>query len=321
MSDKQMPSIVAERLRKQFAGKEVLHNLSLSITQGSIFGLFGPSGSGKSTCIHLCCGHLRPDGGWLRVLGEEPIWFTSETQRRIGYAAQQFTLSLDLTTAANVSFVAGLYGIPEWQSGPHVRAVLELLELWEARNMRARTLSGGMRRRLTLASALVHNPDLLFADEPTANLDPILRGRVWQEFRRRAADGATLMITTQYIDEAEYCDRIGLMYRGTLIAEGHPAELRRLAFGGDLIDVVVGDQTPGYLAGLSKIAGVRRTETSPDRALRLVADDAQRAIPQLLQALQTSGAEVHSVAAYQPTFDEVFVRLIKRHQATHGEEA
>lgn len=319
MVDQQILSISAEGLKKQFDGKTVLHNLSLAVTPGMIFGLFGPSGSGKSTCIHLCCGHLRPDAGRLRVLGEEPVWFSSETRRRIGYAAQQFTLSPDLTTHANVAFAAGLYGLPEWRSGPHVRAALELVELWDARAVRARTLSGGMRRRLTLAAALVHRPDLLFADEPTANLDPILRGRIWQEFRQRSAAGTTLMITTQYIDEAEYCDRIGLMYRGTLIAEGHPGELRRMAFGGDLIDVVVAERSPAYMEGISKVSGVRAAEVSPDRAVRLVAEDAQRAIPQLLQALQRSGAEVHSVAPYQPTFDEVFVRLIERHQAAGRE--
>lgn len=321
MSDGQNASIVAQGLKKQFGNKPVLRDLALSIAPGAIFGLFGPSGSGKSTCIHLCCGHLRPDGGTLRVLGEEPARFTRATRRRIGYAAQQFTLSPDLTAAANVSFTAGLYGIPEWRSQAHVRAALELVDLWEARTTRARSLSGGMRRRLTLAAALVHRPDLLFADEPTANLDPILRGRIWQHFRERAASGATLLITTQYIDEAEYCDRIGLMYDGALIAEGRPSELRREAFGGDLIDVVIADRSPGYLTELERIDGVRQTESPPDRALRLVADDAQRAIPQLIEALEAGGAVVQSVAPYQPTFDEVFVRLIQRYQAAQREEA
>ncbi len=321
MSDGQNASIVAQGLQKQFGGKPVLRDLALTIRPGAIFGLFGPSGSGKSTCIHLCCGHLRPDGGSLRVLGEEPARFTRATRRRIGYAAQGFTLSPDLTAAANVAFAAGLYGIPEWRSGPHVRAALELVDLWEARKTRARSLSGGMRRRLTLAAALVHRPDLLFADEPTANLDPILRGRIWGHFRERATAGATLLITTQYIDEAEYCDRIGLMYDGALIAEGRPAELRRAAFGGDLIDVVIADRSPGYLSELARVDGVRQTESTPGRALRLVADDAQRAIPQLLEALQAGGAAVQSVAPYQPTFDEVFVRLIQRYQAAQREGA
>ncbi len=321
MSDIQSASIIARGLKKQFGGKPVLRDLALTIAPGAIFGLFGPSGSGKSTCIHLCCGHLRPDGGSLRVLGEEPTRFTRATRRRIGYAAQQFTLSPDLTVAANVAFAAGLYGIPEWRSRTHVRAALELLDLWEAYHLRARTLSGGMRRRLTLAAALVHRPDLLFADEPTANLDPILRGRIWQHFRERASGGATLLIATHYIDEAEYCDRIGLMYDGALIAEGRPSELRREAFGGDLIDVVVAGRTPAYISELANVAGVRRTESTPDRALRLVADDGQRAIPQLMEALQASGAEVQSVAPYQPTFDEVFVRLIQRYQRAQREEA
>jgi ABC-2 type transport system ATP-binding protein len=195
------------------------------------------------------------------------------------------------------------------------------VDLWDAHNVRARSLSGGMRRRLTLAAALVHRPDLLFADEPTANLDPILRGCIWQHFRERASAGATLLITTQYIDEAEYCDRIGLMYDGALIAEGRPSDLRKDAFGGDLVDVVLADRSPGYLAELERVDGVRQAESAPGRPLRLVADDAQRAIPQLMAALQASGAEVQSVAPYQPTFDEVFVRLIRRYQRVQREGA
>lgn len=192
MIDGQSASILAHGLQKQFGGKLVLRDFSLSVAPGAIFGLFGPSGSGKSTCIHLCCGHLRPDGGSLRVLGEEPARFTR----------------------------------------------------------------------------------------------------------------ATLLITTQYIDEAEYCDRIGLMYDGALITEGRPSELRREAFGGDLVDVVVADPSARYLKSLGGLKGVRQTDGSPDRAVRLVADDAQRAIPRLLETLRRAGAEVQSVAPYQPSFDE-----------------
>ncbi len=164
---------------------------------------------------------------------------------------------------------------------------------------------------------LVHDPDLLLADEPTANLDPILRARLWGHFRQRSDTGRTLLITTQYIDEAEYCDRVGLMYGGALIAEGRPEALRRQAFGGDLIDITVEQPSSAYVHTLAGVAGVHAAEEPPDRSLRVTVDDAQRAIPHLISVLEASGAGVRSIAPYRPTFDEVFIRLIRQHQ--HGD--
>jgi ABC-2 type transport system ATP-binding protein len=305
--------IDARGLRKDFGGMTVLRDLSLHVGAGEIFGLIGPSGSGKSTTIGLLCGQFRPSAGAVTVLGEQPISFTAATRRCLGYMPQEFVLYPDLTVAQNVSFAAGLYGLPEWRSHDQVRTVLELVELWEARKRTARAASGGMRRRLALAAALVHDPQLLFADEPTANLDPILRARLWQHFRVRCAQGRTLFVTTQYIDEAEYCDRVGLMYDGMLIAVGQPEELRRRAFGGDIIDIVVARPSLLYIAVVNDVAGVRAADIPPDQPLRVMVDDAERALPVLLQTLMASGAEVRSVAQYRPTFDEVFIRLIEQH--------
>jgi ABC-2 type transport system ATP-binding protein len=313
------PTIEARQVQKSFGGAPVLRDLSLAIEAGEIFGLIGPSGSGKSTTVHLLCGHLRPTSGALRVLGEVPTRFRAATRRRIGYMPQQFTLFGDLSAEHNLQFLAGLYGVPSAQREERMRALLELVELWEPRARRARALSGGMQRRLALVGALIHDPDLLFADEPTANLDPILRGAIWQRFHERSAAGRTLCITTQYIDEAEHCDRVGLMYGGALIAVGKPAALRRQAFGGDLVDIALESPSPRYLPALEAVAGVRVTELSPQRPLRLVVDSADRAIPALLAALATTDAAVSSVAQYRPTFDEVFVRLIAQHQEEHGE--
>lgn len=191
-------------LHKHFGGSPVLAELSLQVRAGEIFGLIGPSGSGKTTTIHLCCGHLQPSGGTITVFGEQPRAFTAATRRKLGYLPQQFILYPDLTVAQNVAFAAGLYGLAEWQSRDTIRAVLELVELWDARTRTARKISGGMQRRLALAAALVHNPELLFADEPTANLDPILRAKLWAHFRALCNGGRTLLVTIQYIDEAEY---------------------------------------------------------------------------------------------------------------------
>lgn len=305
--------IDAQHLQKDFGAGLVLRDLTLRVAPGEVFGLIGPSGSGKSTAIHLFCGRLRPTSGYVAVLGEEPIRFSNATRRRIGYMPQSFVLYPDLTVQQNINFAAGLYGLPEWRNRDRVRKTLELVELWDVRNRVARAVSGGMQRRIALAAALVHNPDLLFADEPTANLDPILRARLWSFFRARSAMGHSLLVTTQYIDEAEYCDRVGLMFDGTLIADGPPAQLRRRAFGGDVIDIVIDRPSLRYLAVVDAVTGVQAVDVPPDRPLRVIVADAERAIPLLMAALSAAGATVRSLNQYYPTFDEVFIRLIEQH--------
>ncbi len=308
------PAVIDARgLRKKFGSRVVLRDLSLRVHVGEIFGLIGPSGSGKTTMIHLLCGHLRPDGGTVTVLGEQPTAFTVAARRQIGYMPQNFILYPDLTVKQNVGFAAGLYGLGEWRSRGKIRATLELVELWDARRRTARQISGGMQRRLALATALVHDPDLLFADEPTANLDPILRAKLWAHFRTMSAAGRTLLLTTQYIDEAEHCDRVGLMFDGALIAEGHPETLRQRAFGGDIVDMVLDRPAPLCVEATKAVEGVRETKVVGADALRVTVEDAKRGIPALIDAVEDAGAAVRSVTQARPTFDEVFIRLIEQH--------
>lgn len=311
--------IMMRGLQKRFNSTVVLHDLTLAVQPGEIFGLIGPSGSGKSTTIHLLCGHLRASGGKMRVLGSAPDQFTAAIRRRIGYMPQGFALYPDLTIEQNVAFAAGLYGMPEWRHRDRIRETLELVQLWDARKRAARDASGGMQRRIALAAALVHDPELLFMDEPTANLDPILRAHLWEHFRSLRERGRTLLITTQYVDEAEYCDRVGLMYGGNLIATGKPLALRRQAFGGDIVEISIEQSSPDYVTALAAIPGVRATQERGAEPLRVTVDDATSAIPALLDALEVSGATIRSVSQYQPTFDEVFIRLIEQHGAVPPE--
>jgi ABC-2 type transport system ATP-binding protein len=305
--------IAAQGLQKDFGGPPVLCDLSLQVGVGEIFGLIGPSGSGKTTTIHLLCGHLRPSRGTVTVLGEQPPRFTAATRQRIGYMPQNFILYPDLTVKQNVAFAAGLYGMSEWGHADRIRSVLELVELWDARNRTARAVSGGMQRRLALAAVLVHDPLLLFADEPTANLDPILRAKLWAHFRDLCNHDRTLVLTTQYIDEAEYCDRVGLMFDGALIAEGRPEALRRQAFGGDIIDMVLDQSAAQYVTAMRQVPGVQAAEALHVDVLRVTVERAEQAIPILLDTLEALGATARSLAQYRPTFDEVFIRLIEQH--------
>ncbi len=312
-----MAAIKVKDLEKRFGDEKVLAGLDLTVSRGEIFGLIGPSGSGKSTFLRTLTGYLTPSKGKVEVLGKAPLEFTPKDRRRIGFMPQGFVLYGELSVKQNLNFVAGLYGLRFLRRRRQVREALEFVELWEHRHKRASDVSGGMQRRLQLAAAVVHEPELLFVDEPTANLDPILRRRFWEEFRRLREEGHTLFVTTQYVGEAELCDRVGLLSGGTLVAVGPPDELRRRAFDGEFIQLVLGGD-PGSLGGhmealdkIGRVVEVRQDEGAEEAAshIRLVVEDADVAVPKVMEAL--NGADVRSLDVPKPSFDEVFFRLVK----------
>jgi ABC-2 type transport system ATP-binding protein len=294
---------------RSFDDLVAVDGVTLDVPAGTILGVIGPSGSGKTTLVRMLTGTLRPTNGELRVLGEDPRLFRRHTRERIGYMPQHFVLYEELTASENVSFVAALFGLLWPRRGRRVRQVLELVELWDARNRRARHLSGGMQRRLELACALVHEPTVLFIDEPTAGLDPDLRQRIWTEFRRLRDAGRTLVVTTQYVGEAEYCDRVAVLAGGRLVALATPEELRRMAFGGDVIEVETAAAFDGTL--LQHVDGVREVRQSTPRRLMVVTDDAGAATPRIVREIGTAGGEVVSSSEYRPSFDEVFSELVR----------
>lgn len=227
------PAVVAlDEASCTFGDVQALEDLSLRIEAGSVLGVIGPSGAGKTTGIRLMTGGLAPTAGTVQVLGEDPRHLRRRTRERIGYLPQQFTLYPYLTARENVGFVASIYGLLWFRHGRRVREALKLVELWDVRNRLAAKMSGGMQRRLELAAALVHDPELLLLDEPTAGLDPILRASIWTELHRLKPAGRTLVVTTQYVNEAEECDQVALISGGRLIAFAAPEELRREAMGG-----------------------------------------------------------------------------------------
>ncbi len=312
-----MAVIEAKNLAKRFGDEEILKGLDLTVEGAEIFGLIGPSGSGKSTFLRTLTGYLTPSEGEVEVLGKPPLGFTPKDRHRIGFMPQGFVLYGELSVRQNLNFVAGLYGLRFGKRRRRVREALEFVELWEHRRKAAANTSGGMQRRLQLAAAIVHEPELLFVDEPTANLDPILRNRFWEEFRRLREEGRTLFVTTQYVGEAELCDRVGLLSGGTLVAVGTPDELRRRAFGGEFIQLVFGGD-PGRLGGvlealesIGRVVEIRQDEGTDETAsrIRLLVEDADVAVPEVMEAL--NGADLRSVDVPKPSFDEVFLRLME----------
>jgi ABC-2 type transport system ATP-binding protein len=299
-----LPIVAMEHVSHQFDDVAALDDVSLDVPRGTILGVIGPSGSGKTTLIRVLTGTLAPRKGSVRVLGEQPRKFKRRTRNALGYMPQHFVLYDELTARENVAFVASLFGLLWPKRGRRVRQLLTLLGLWDARNRRARELSGGMQRRLELACAMVHDPQLLFVDEPTAGLDPILRETVWNEFRRLRDAGRSLVVTTQIVSEAAYCDSVAVLSRGRLIACAPPDELRRMASGGDVIQIRTTTAFDGIM--LEDLAGVREIRQNAPREMLVIADDAATVTPRAVEAIQAAGGSVVSSSEYRPTFDEVF---------------
>lgn len=310
--DSLRPAVVElEAVSKAFDDNIVLNDLSLSIAAGQVFGLIGPSGCGKTTLIRLLLGLTTPASGQVTVMGVNPREFSMEDREHIGYTPQGFFLYPTLTVYENARFVAGLYGVGWFKRRRRIKEILQFLEIWDARNRLAKEISGGMQRRLSLACALIHQPTLLFVDEPTAGLDPVLRARIWQYLQDLRDRGCTVVVTTQYIDEAIYCDRLGILSEGKMMAAGSPGELRRLAFGGDAIDIEATEFDRGDIASLYELPEVKNVQWSGPNQLRLWVDDAGFSTPAVTEALHDRGREITAVRAYVPTFDEVFIKLLE----------
>ena len=278
--------------------------------------MIGPSGAGKTTAIRLLTGALRPTDGQVEVLGQDPTRLPAGTRARIGFMPQHVSLYDDLTVTENLDFVASLYGLFMFRRRRRIGALLDWLELGDARKRRAGDLSGGMRRRLQLACALVHDPELVFLDEPTAGIDPLVRQSIWRELHRLREAGRTLLITTQYVPEAEECDAVALIAEGRLIAFASPEELRRRAFGGQLLEVETSD--PVDADRLQTDVAVDEVRRIGPRRLQVLSQDAATATPAVIAGAEAQGATVTSIHEARPSFDEVFALLVR---GSESEEA
>jgi ABC-2 type transport system ATP-binding protein len=309
------PVIHTNKASLRFSGNAGVHDLTFQVPRGVIFGLIGPSGCGKTTTVRLLTGMYKPTKGEVEVLGQEPARFTGKTKGRIGYMPQQFVLYPMLTVAENFDFGAGLYGLGLFKRVHRRHQLLKFVELDRERHRVTSKLSGGMQRRLQLACALAHDPELLFADEPTAGIDPVLRSKFWEHFRQLRDAGKTLFVTTQYVAEAENCDLVGIMRDGRLLYIDTPQDLRRKAFGGDLIRLVVPEEKAREAADLlgkqTRVKDARRASGQPNLIL-VSTEDAASTMPELVKVLTDHGIDVNESEQYNSPFDEVFLELVKR---------
>ncbi len=310
VTPKRPAHISVDGVSKVIDGQTILNEVSFEVPAREIFGVIGPSGSGKSVLLRMLVGQILPTAGTIRILGNEPRSFSTADREQIGYVPQGFLLYPTLTVEQNARFAAGLYGMGWRNRRRRIRECLELLGLWTARKRRASDISGGMKRRLSFACALLHSPRVLFVDEPTAGLDPILRSTIWDHLRFLSEHGTTVFVTTQYLDEAALCDRVALVHGGEIAALGTPDELRRRALGGQAVDVEAPNFDAAHVAALRELRQVRRVTSHSIGTLRIVVDDVATATPLITSILTERGGEVKSIETREPSFDEVFIALV-----------
>lgn len=314
MENNMLPGNVVEarELTKIFGEDVAVQSLNLQLPRGTIFGFVGPSGCGKTTTVRMLTGFYKPTSGTLSVLGKAPSEFSKSDREKIGYLTQQFVLYPDLTVWENLNFAASFYGVGIFRR-KRLNKLLDFVELAGDKSKLARDLSGGMKRRLSLAAALVHNPELIFLDEPTAGIDPLLRRKFWDYFKVLQAEGHTLFITTQYVGEAAYCDLVGVMYEGRLLTIKTPDELRRKAYGGDVIGIRTNEEMRfEHRLQLESLPFVRgKIKIVSDQEIEVIVDDAGTAISLLLEWSQAQKLTVAMMEQKSPSFDDVFIRLIE----------
>ena len=303
------PAVVVEDLVRVFGRFVAVDHISFSVPKGEVFGFLGPNGAGKSTTIRMLCGIITPTSGRGAVAGYDILRESEQIKERIGYMSQRFSLYEDLTVEENIEFYGGVYGVPNARLAERKQWILEMANLTE----RARSLTGelamGWKQRLALGCALVHEPEILFLDEPTAGVDPISRRSFWDLIYTVAGQGVTVFVTTHYMDEAEHCDRLGLIYRGKLIALGSPQQLKERYAAGALLEV----RAQPIMQALDLLASEPAAEEVAifGATLHVVADS-EAATEPIRRALEQGGVTVGSIETIVPSLEDVFVALIEQ---------
>ncbi len=311
--DPSPPAISARGLSRTFGEVTAVDDLDLTISRGEIYGLLGPNGAGKSTTVKMLCTLLAPTGGHATVAGFDIADAPQHVRLRIGVALQDVALDPKQTGIELLRLQGQLYGLTRKEIDQRLVELRALVDLGDALERRIDTYSGGMRRRLDLAAALVHNPDVLFLDEPTTGLDPISRASVWQEVQRLNDElGMTILLTTQYLEEAdELADRVGIVDRGTLVAEGTPAELKR-SVGTDVVVARVEGDLDSAEQSLQGVYGVVAVE-GRDHELTISVDEGSSAIGPIAIVLHDASIRVRDLTLRTPTLDDVFLELTGAH--------
>lgn len=313
------PAILAKDLRKRYKTTDALAGFDLVVPRGTVCGLLGPNGAGKTTAVRVLATLARPDGGTAVVAGADVVREGHLVRRRIGLVGQHAAIDEALSGRENLVMFGRLYHLGNQAARDRADALLERFDIVEAADRPAKGYSGGMRRRLDLAASLILAPAVLFLDEPTTGLDPRGRNEVWAAIRALVRDGTTVLLTTQYLDEADQlADRICVMDAGRVIAEGTPDSLKS-DVGGDRLECIVRDDAAVAVAAaiLTRIAGQPAEIDLDSRRVSAPIQDRLRALTDVLHGLDAAGVDAEDVALRRPTLDDVFLRLTGRHAIEH----
>ena len=306
-------TIETTSLRRSFKGGiEAVRDIDLTVSAGEIFGFLGPNGAGKTTTVRMLCTLLPPSSGSATVAGLDVVKEDAEVRRRIGVALQEIGLDPVQTGRELLELQCGLYGIRGADGRARAQELLDLLGLTDAADRSTKTYSGGMKRRLDLATALVHSPTVLFLDEPTTGLDPASRLTVWEEIRRIQSQGTTIFLTTQYLEEADqHCDRLAIIDEGKIVAEGTPESLKA-DLGHDVVSVELNGADPeATRQAVGELPGLERVMPEAD-ALALYVEDGAASIAEIVLRINAADLRVGAISVSRPSLDDVFLRATGR---------
>jgi ABC-2 type transport system ATP-binding protein len=309
-------SVEVQSLVKRFGDFVAVDHIDLEVSKGEVFGFLGPNGAGKSTTIRMLCGLLKPTSGRARVAGFDVSQKPEFVRQNIGYMSQKFSLYNDLKVIENIRLFAGLYSVPSKDLQGRIEWALSMANLKGQENLITGTLPGGWKQRLALGCAVLHKPPVLFLDEPTSGVDPITRRQFWDLIHQMAEEGVTVFVTTHYMEEAEYCNRLALIFRGKIVALGTPSELKRDSMKGELL-LVECEPLGEAVEALQSAPGVMDAAVFGN-ALHLVVEDAEAGLPRIKAYLADRKIAVRRIERIRPSLEDVFVSLTTDREAERG---
>jgi ABC-2 type transport system ATP-binding protein len=315
----QLLSVEIENMVKRFGEFVAVDHINLEVGAGEVFGFLGPNGAGKSTTIRMLCGLLKPTSGRALVAGYDVAREPEAVRQNIGYMSQRFSLYNDLKVIENLHLFAGLYSVPPKMLKERIDWALAMANLKGQENLITGTLPGGWKQRLALGCAVLHKPRILFLDEPTSGVDPISRRKFWDLIHRMAEDGVTVFVTTHYMEEAEYCNRLALIFRGKIVALGTPSELKRDSMKGELL-LIECKPLGKAVESLLSLPDVIVSAVFGN-AIHLVVADAAAAMPRVEKFLANNGLDVSRMEKIRPSLEDVFVSLTTAGNAAKERES
>ena len=300
-------AVAVKGLSRAFGKFKAVDNIDLSVARGEVFGFLGPNGAGKSTTIRMLCGLLLPTAGEGTVGGFDIMRQSEEIKKNIGYMSQKFSLYDDLTIEENIDFFSGIYGVPDEKKKERMEWVLDMAGIADMRKAITGTMASGFKQRLALGCAVIHEPPIIFLDEPTSGVDPISRRRFWNLIYDMSSKGTTVFVTTHYLDEAEYCDRLALIYRGKIIAEGRPDVMKKEYMHREVLEI----SASPVIEALDVLGRQGFDVALFGSVIHATVDNAASAIPRIEAALGSARVAVSHIAPIRPSLEDVFVSLIE----------